>query len=271
MQGYPKEEFEKLFQLIEDFDPSKRKGIGWMPFVFDGEISAKDLDRFKHFKDYRDEFYKAAEQISVVNKLMSDPVFRKASIERKRSKDVDLEEDLRKYWMQRKKKMEESNNFLRLDPKRFFYPFYPRHNYILELIREIYNYLYVDRVVVHQSKKQALKSLKNIAKEIESLEPAIRHDPDIKGVGFALLANFDINKKIEKVESILTRERYSKDMQERYFVERMIKINKRYRGSPKVGGIMDLMYLPFFKRQYDISTINRIAARLASQNSPSED
>lgn|GEM_PF-4370271 len=134
----------------------------------------------------------------------------------------------------------------------------PDSTYMHKVIQEFFGYLYKDRKQENEEKiafKEKLNEYVILHKQIT--EMADRIDEDLPVNFFSNGPRRDIIR-LEKYITHIEIKKNSNTLQERVFVENMLRLNKRYYRQPYLNIIQELMCLPFFHRQLDPSTLSRI-------------
>lgn len=142
--------------------------------------------------------------------------------------------------------------------------FSPSNSYFYHLSKEIYDYLFVDRNLQNLQRKRLREKIEEYSKLREEIKDLIRISDSEKIIGSLGLNEYEKNRFKERIISIPV-EKNSSAIQEIVFVKNMIALNKYYFDRPRLSDIQDLMCMPIFKRQLDISTINRIHKRMQEQ------
>lgn len=132
------------------------------------------------------------------------------------------------------------------------------------LTSEFRDYLYLDRILENEKQKkikQKILECLNLHKEIEILSGETKKSTASlrKTYSERTLENLQIRADNIQIE------KYRANHRETIFAENIIRHNRRYYRGPRISLVQELMHLPFFERQLDTSTLNRINRKIQEQ------
>lgn len=127
----------------------------------------------------------------------------------------------------------------------------PKRAWISGFIEAYREYLFRDHDAVYRAQKVFQANMQRINALLDEIRPYVEdRGLSLRRMGIDL-------ERLERIAPT-TLPRNSKLKAEQRFVQRMVKVNRAYFGSPKPDKIADLMTLPGFQHQFDARHIARL-------------
>lgn len=252
MNGFEKKDFEEVFRLVNAFDTNNplKKYVDEKYVLYD----EPDVDNYILSLE---NFYKDFAKTSYIKNISIFPAYRNNFILNS-NLSLAFKNRVKNFLLNRLKILNPnavSDSAYRDAINRFA----PSETYFFAITKEIYSYLYEDKIFQNEKRKELKKSIfkyMNLAEKINNLIV----DSGLSNSRFNLLAN-NIERQRERlsieVEKIAI-EKNSSLMAEKIFVRNILKLNQELYRRPRLRFIQELMCIPCFKRQLDDTTISRI-------------
>lgn len=258
MEGFSKKSFDTYLELVSDFDGKNplikdASSLEKQAHIFSDEDIDIFIDRLSEVDENieKSEYLKTMTSFPVVKKHLFFPVesrsylLEKISSHLKTNRDKIAASDCSPYALRRLAN--------RHSPSA-----HPFHKVTLEL----YDYLFRDRQKEINEKKLLKEKIDSYLRICDEISETLSKNSALSAEFSMSPKHFTEGRSPAKfirmnLDSVKIENTYPK-MNEKIFVQNMIKINQRFYRKPKLNMIQELMCLPFFKHQYDPTTLSRI-------------